>query len=379
MVNIMDYGTSRANFLSALASGAKVIEFPEGEFDYSGTAISLNRAVTLKGAGPEATTIKLTEGFRTNTGGLEVEDITFKATTHSGNNVAFKTTFSGNGLSANISGFSFKNCHFHDFFYATYLAGGTYAAASDPSFVPAGYVTRVKIKDCESFAPPTSEMNSGHFQHILTRDVEVSGCSTYGGGSATAGQGASSYNFIGNNGYLRVYGNYDAFNTYASCEVENNSGPAEVFGNTFGSDIWIDDSVNVNVFGNNVERDILVTVQNFNVQNIKVVHNHASRIRLIKFGTTQTNPLVVDAILISENHLNGTGTYAIYVQDDNNRFKRVDIKGNFITGYYTSGSVFVNKFGNMYCQVRDNWFINTGVIGLFISGSAGTVTNSGNV
>ncbi|ASZ74337.1 minor tail protein [Arthrobacter phage KingBob] len=371
MVNILDYGTTRADFLTALASGAKVIEFPEGTFDYSGTAINLDRSITLRGAGREATTIKLTEGFRTNTGGLDVEGIAFQATTTSSNNRAFQTTFTGDGVASSISGFRFHNCFFFGFFYATYLAGGTYAKASDPTFVPAGYVTRISITDCESFAPATG--NAGHFQHILTRDVHISGCSTHGGA------GATSYNFIGNNGYLRVIGNHDDFNSYGSCEIENNSGPALVMGNTFGSDIWVDDSVNVKVIGNNVERDILVSIQNFNVQNIQVIGNHASRIRVVKFGTTQTNPLVMDAILIADNHLNGTGTYGIFVQDDNNRIKRVDIHHNFITGNYTSGSVGVVKYGNLYCQVRDNWFINTGVIGLVVSGSAGTVTSSGNV
>ncbi|QDH48211.1 tailspike protein [Arthrobacter phage MamaPearl] len=372
MVNILDFGApTRANFLTALASGAKNLYFPEGTYDYSGTAINIDRAITFRGDGPEATTIQLTEGFRTNTGGLDVEGITFAAKTTSSNNIAFKTTFAGLGVQFDISGFKFHNCHFVGFFYSTYLAGGTYAAASDPTFVPAGYVTRIKITNCESFAPATG--NAGHFQHILTRDVHISGCSTYGGA------GATSYNFIGNNGYLRVLGNYDNFNSYGSCEVENNSGSAIVSGNHFGSDIWIDDSNNVNVSDNVVERDILVSIQNFNVQNVKVLGNHAARIRVIKFGTTQTNPLVMDAILIADNHLNGVGTYGIFVQDDQNRIKRVDIKGNFITGNYSSGSIGVVKYANMYCQVRDNWLINTGVIGVVVSGSAGTVTQTGNV
>ncbi|ASR83959.1 tail sheath protein [Arthrobacter phage Shrooms] len=372
MVNILDFGApTKANFLTAIASGAKAIYFPEGEYDYTGTAITLNRAITLYGDGPEATTIKLTNGFRTNTGGLNVRDLAFKATTTSSSNIAFQTTFDGDGVDFSISGFNFTRCRFEGFFYSTYLAGGLYAKASDPAFVPLGYVTRVKITDCESFAPATG--NAGHFQHILTRDVVVSGCGTYGGA------GATSYNFIGNNGYLRVLGNYDAFNSYGSCEIENQSGPAIVANNHFGSDLWIDDSSNVQAHANIVERDILVTVQSFDVRNVSIIGNHASRIRVVKFGTTQTNPLLVDAILIAKNTLNGTGTYGIFVQDDNNRIKRVDIVGNFITGNYTSGSIGVVKYGNLYAQVRDNWLINTGVIGVVVSGSAGTVTQTGNV
>lgn len=381
MVNILDFGTSKSALLSAIASGAKSIYFPAGEYNYIGNPINLDRAITLYGDGPEASIIKLTTGFRTNTGGLEVRDLAFKASTIEPANVAFKTSFPDTGITANISGFHFENCHFHDFFYATYLAGANPTNASDPSFVPRGYVTRVKIINCESFAPPVETMNSGHFQHVLTRDVLVTGCSTYGGGSAVSDEGAASYNFIGNNGYLRVSNNYDAFNTYASIEIENNSGQATVTGNIVGSDIWIDDSVNVQVHANYVERDIRVSVAKFNVQNVSVIGNHAARIRVERYIGTQINPLTVDAILISKNTLNGIGDYGVFIGDPDNRIKRVDVEGNFITGDYSAGCIGIGRRSNLYAKVRDNWFLQTITARniVVVTGTAGYVGQSGNV
>ncbi|ALY08377.1 minor tail protein [Arthrobacter phage Thunderclap] len=378
MVNILDFGTTKAALLTAIASGAKSIYFPEGEYNYTGAAIYLDRPINLYGDGKGASIIKLTEGFRTNSGGLNVRDLEFVATTTSGSNIAFKTHYPDDKWAlADMVGFTFDNVRFRGFFYSTYLAAANYGYASDPSFVPVGLVKNVKITNSDSYAPSTG--NAGHFQHLRAYDVELIGNSTYGGA------GATSYNFIGGNGYLRVVGNYDEKNSYGSCQIENQSGKSVVSGNTFGKKLWIDDSSNVAVTGNVIDGELHISIQNYDVKNVVATGNVLGRVIIGKFGDAQaqTNPLSMDAIIVNDNVIGGTGNYGLFISDDNNRIWRIDVDHNTFVGEHTSGTIGVVRASNQYIRLTSNIMINNpldfGKRTIITSGSGGYILNSGNV
>lgn len=199
---------------------------------------------------------------------------------------------------ANLDGADYENIqilhnNFEGFFYSTAFIARDYSLVNDPN---ARTLKNTKIIGCTSKAP--SGVDAGHFQHIGVTNAETSHCSTYGG------QNATSYNFINQNGYVRVIGNYDQNNSYGSCELENSTVSNSVIGdNTFGSDLWVDDTSNVTVSGNNVAAMIRITSETADVRNLNVSSNTAKRIRVEQFGASPVG-LVYDT-LIASNTLTG--------------------------------------------------------------------------
>ncbi|MCJ2779422.1 hypothetical protein LLF06_25185, partial [Escherichia coli] len=149
---------------------------------------------------------------------------------------------------------------------------------------------------CTSVAPDS--VNAGHFQHIGVTNAETSHNSTYGG------QNATSYNFINQNGFVRIIGNYDHNNSYGSCELENSMVSNSVIsGNTFSSYLWVDDTSNVTISGNTVSSRIKVTSQTDDVHNITISANTTKRITIEQFGESPTG--LVYGALISCNTITG--------------------------------------------------------------------------
>lgn len=199
---------------------------------------------------------------------------------------------------ANQDGADYENIkilynNFEGFFYSTAFVARDYSLVVDPN---ARVVKNIKIIGCTSKAP--SGADAGHFQHIGVTNAETSNCSTYGGRNAT------SYNYINQNGYIRINGNYDQNNLYGSCELENSDvSISSITGNTFGADLWVDDTSNVTVSGNTVATMIRVTAETVDVRNLNISSNTAKRIRIEQFGASPSG-FVYDT-LVSSNTLTG--------------------------------------------------------------------------
>ncbi|HHZ6450856.1 TPA: phage tailspike protein, partial [Escherichia coli] len=163
---------------------------------------------------------------------------------------------------------------FEGFFYSTAFVAKNYYLENDPN---SRTVKNTKVIGCTSVAPDS--VNAGHFQHIGVTNAETSHNSTYGG------QNATSYNFINQNGFVRIIGNYDHNNSYGSCELENSMVSNSVIsGNTFSSYLWVDDTSNVTISGNTVSSRIKVTSQTDDVHNITISANTTKRITIEQFG-----------------------------------------------------------------------------------------------
>ncbi|ENF6480720.1 hypothetical protein ABRX47_003865 [Escherichia coli] len=182
---------------------------------------------------------------------------------------------------------------FEGFFYSTAFVAKNYYLENDPN---SRIVKNTKVIGCTSVAPDS--VNAGHFQHIGVTNAETSHNSTYGG------QNATSYNFINQNGFVRIIGNYDHNNSYGSCEFENSMVSNSVIsGNTFSSYLWVDDTSNVTISGNTVSSRIKVTSQTDDVHNITISANTTKRITIEQFGESPTG--LVYGALISCNTITG--------------------------------------------------------------------------
>ena len=182
---------------------------------------------------------------------------------------------------------------FEGFFYSTAFVAKNYYLENDPN---SRIVKNTKVIGCTSVAPDS--VNAGHFQHIGVTNAETSHNSTYGG------QNATSYNFINQNGFVRIIGNYDHNNSYGSCELENSMVSNSVIsGNTFSSYLWVDDTSNVTISGNTVSSGIKVTSQTDDVHNITISANTTKRITIEQFGESPTG--LVYGALISCNTITG--------------------------------------------------------------------------
>ncbi len=182
---------------------------------------------------------------------------------------------------------------FEGFFYSTAFVAKTYYLENDPN---SRTVKNTKVIGCTSVAPDS--VNAGHFQHIGVTNAETSHNSTYGG------QNATSYNFINQNGFVRIIGNYDHNNSYGSCELENSMVSNSVIScNTFSSYLWVDDTSNVTISGNTVSSRIKVTSQTDDVHNITISANTTKRITIEQFGESPTG--LVYGALISCNTITG--------------------------------------------------------------------------
>ncbi|HBE3702124.1 TPA: hypothetical protein KL621_001709 [Escherichia coli] len=182
---------------------------------------------------------------------------------------------------------------FEGFFYSTAFVAKNYYLENDPN---SRTVKNTKVIGCTSVAPDS--VNAGHFQHIGVTNAETSHNSTYGG------QNATSYNFINQNGFVRIIGNYDHNNSYGSCELENSMVSNSVIsGNTFSSYLWVDDTSNVTISGNTVSSRIKVTSQTDDIHNITISANTTKRITIEQFGESPTG--LVYGALISCNTITG--------------------------------------------------------------------------
>ncbi|ELH6405715.1 hypothetical protein Q9K86_004182 [Escherichia coli] len=182
---------------------------------------------------------------------------------------------------------------FEGFFYSTAFVAKNYYLENDPN---SRTVKNTKVIGCTSVAPDS--VNAGHFQHIGITNAETSHNSTYGG------QNATSYNFINQNGFVRIIGNYDHNNSYGSCELENSMVSNSVIsGNTFSSYLWVDDTSNVTISGNTVSSRIKVTSQTDDIHNITISANTTKRITIEQFGESPTG--LVYGALISCNTITG--------------------------------------------------------------------------
>lgn len=182
---------------------------------------------------------------------------------------------------------------FEGFFYSTAFVAKNYYLENDPN---SRTVKNTKVIGCTSVAPDS--VNAGHFQHIGVTNAETSHNSTYGG------QNATSYNFINQNGFVRIIGNYDHNNSYGSCELENSMVSNSVIScNTFSSYLWVDDTSNVTISGNTVSSRIKVTSQTDDVHNITISANTTKRITIEQFGESPTG--LAYGALISCNTITG--------------------------------------------------------------------------
>ena len=217
----------------------------------------------------------------------------------------------------NIERITVENCEFEDFFYATHFRGTEDYPVKD-----------IAVTNCKSVAPLGK--NAGHFQNVCTMNTY------YGGNSCYNGQNATSYNFFGGNGKIKIIGNYDYNNSYGSCEIENSPGAEVVIANNnFEKQLWIDDSSNVVIDGNLVKQRIFVTVQDNDCENVIISNNITDRIYVDKFGTYRNGK--VKNLGIWHNEWTGPGSWGIFIRGTEATSCR--IADNRIATGFSSGSI----------------------------------------
>ncbi|WP_176706251.1 glycosyl hydrolase family 28-related protein [Paenibacillus hemerocallicola] len=253
-----------------------------------------------------------------------------------------------------ISRITIEKCEFEDFFYATDFRGtGTYP------------VSDIAVYNCKSTAP--AGKNAGHFQNVNTMNTYYAGNSCYNG------QNATSYNFFGGNGKIKLIGNYDFNNSYGSCEIENCPG-AEVMisSNNFDKQLWIDDSSTVVIDGNIVKERIFVTVQDNDCDRLVISNNITGRIYVSDFGTYRAGK--VKNADICHNQIIGPGSWGIFVSGKYT--ERCRIKDNYIaSSVFAQGSIGVGRAAGLDMEIVDNR-INGPVV---FSSTGGSIRLYGNL
>lgn len=247
---------------------------------------------------------------------------------------------------------------FEGYFYSVgFFAVGYDSSPGDPT---SRKITNTKIVNCTSIAP--QGVNSGHFQHIGVNNAECIGNSTY------YGQNATSYNFINQNGFVRVIGNYDANNTYGSIEIENSYfSNSVVASNTCGSDIWIDDTSNVQLTGNVTSGNIKITSETSNVYNVNVIGNTCKAIRAEQFGESPTG-LIYELNVKSNRCTGDTGAQSLFL----GAVMSGESSGNHLTN--TDIAIGINKRAGMRYIIR----FNSGSGSVQVGGTEGVLIFYGN-
>lgn len=324
--------------IASLCEG-DTLYFPSGTYLMTGKAVEITKEnITFMGDG----LILCDYGFRPKASnfkaiGLRMESIVYS--TESRGFMVDNSTKEGTTPSY-IEGFTFKNCHFKNFFYAIYCAGGAYNYDGTEEAV--GYPVRdVVVEDC--YSSTFEDKNAGHFQCIQVENISYINNRTYGG------QNASSYNAIKGNGFIRVIGNYDHNNSYASTEIENGSGKCVIANNTFNSKIWVDDSFDVVVNANTTEGGISVTVGSGvgDARNVIISNNACKNIRCEQFGTYLGG--LIRNVNIIGNTVNGDNTHGIWIHG--NAVVSAKISNNFITGTNTNDiAIQRNEQINLFAQ-----------------------------
>ena len=342
--------------IAALEPGG-VLYFPKGTYLMTGREVLIEKEhITFMGEG----LIRCDYGFRPKASNFRAVGLRMESEVYSENCRAFMihNVATAGTLTKYIENFTFKDCHFTNFFYAVAAVGGAYN--HDGTEATVGYPVRdVVIENC--YSTTYTEQNAGHFQCIQVENIAYINNRTYGG------KNASSYNAIKGNGYIRVIGNYDHNNSYASCEIENATGKAVIANNTFNSKIWVDDSFDAVVNANTSEGGISVTVGS-NVgdsENIVVSNNVCKNIRCEQFGTY--NGGVIKNVNIIGNIVNGDNTHGVWIHG--NAVQAARICGNFITGTNTN-DIAIQRNEQLDCYTQGNF--GNGKI-MLIAGSGGKV------
>ena len=313
------------NAISSLSHDGGVLFFPEGTYLMTGRAVEIPKDnVTLMGNG----LILCDFGFRPKGSNFKAIGMRMRGYTYSQDNRAFLVE----NYDSPLSGFTFKDCHFKNFFYSVCCVAGSYNY--DGTEAQKGYPIRdVVVENCHS--ETYTDKNAGHFQMIQVENISYINNRTYGG------QNASSYNAIKGNGYIRVIGNYDHNNSYASCEIENGSANAVIANNTFKSKIWVDDSSNAVINGNVTDGGISVTVGSNvgDTENVLISGNVCKNIRCEQFGTYQGGG--INNINIVGNTVKGDNTHGIWIHT--NAVTSARIVNNIISGVNASNDIAIQR------------------------------------
>lgn len=342
--------------IDSLTSGG-IVYFPRGTYKMTGREVFINKEkITFIGEGK----ILCDYGFRPKASNFKAFGMDMESIAYSQNSRAFMIDNSvNNGEEPSyIENFTFKDCIFKNFFYSVCCIGGGYNFDGTEGEI--GYPVRdVVIENC--YSSTYTDKNAGHFQSIQIENISYINNRTYGG------QNASSYNVIKGNGYIRVIGNYDHNNSYASCEIENGSGKAVIANNTFSHKIWIDDSYDVVVNANITENGISVTVgsNNGDSKNIVISNNVTKNIRCEQFGTYLGG--LIQNVNISGNTVNGDNTHGIWIHG--NAVVNAKVSNNFITGTNTN-DISIQRNEQLKCYISGNFGNGKN---LLIAGSGGTV------
>lgn len=331
------------------------LQFPNGTFLMK-EAIKIDKAnITIEGDG----VILCDYGFRIKASHFKAIGLRMEALSYSEDCRAFMIDNSKqDAASPIIEGFVFKDCYFKNFFYSVCAIGGSYNYDGTEEAV--GYPVRdLMIENCCSVT--YTDKNAGHFQSIQVENIAYINNRTYGG------QNASSYNAIKGNGFIRVIGNYDHDNSYASCEIENGSGNAVVANNTFNRKIWIDDSFDTVVNANTTKEGIHITVGS-NVgdsNNVIISNNICKNIRCEQFGNYKGG--IIKNVNISGNNVNGDNTHGIWIHGNAVQFATVS--GNIISGTNTN-DIALQRNDQLDAYVHNN--CGNGKT-LLLTGSGGNV------
>ena len=344
------------NAIASLDPGG-VLYFPKGTYIMQGREVYINKPnITFMGEG----LIVCDYGFRPNESNFKAIGIRMQSIDYSNEYRAFMihNTAAAGTPTKYIENFVFKDCHFTNFFYSVCAVGGAYE--HDGTEAEVGYPVRdVVIENC--YSTTYENKNAGHFQCIQVENISYINNRTYGG------QNASSYNAIKGNGFIRVIGNYDHNNSYASCEVENGSGKVIIANNTFNSKIWVDDSFDTVVNANTTEGGISITVGSDvgDSENIVVSSNTCKNIRCEQFGTYKGG--IIKNVNIIGNIVNGDNTHGIWIHG--NAVKSAKICNNFITGTNTN-DIAIQRNTQLDCYTHNNY--GNGKL-MLIAGSGGKV------
>jgi hypothetical protein len=360
-VSKFGYTLTAVNQAIATLQSGDTLYFPKGTYQLTGAPVTISVGnIKIRGNGK----LIMDYGFRLTESNVDVEGLEFENPTYSQNARAIMVDVPIVGKY--VKDFKVRNCHFKNFFYACYFAGGAYEYNGTESVV--GYPVRdVVIENCFSETYKDQgrgdlyENNAGHFQCLQVENVMYLNNRTYGGRNAT------SYNIIKANGSIKVIGNYDHENTYGSCEVENASGKAVVANNIFKKKIWIDDSFDVIVIGNVTNDIIHITVgsNNGDAKNVIVANNVVKSIRAERFGSYLGG--TIRFLHIQGNTINGDNTHGLWVSG--NAVEIVKVSDNIISGVNTN-DISITRDVQLQAVIKDN--IGNGKL-LLVSGTGGKV------
>lgn len=356
-------GDGSANDIAAIEKAIESLEpggvlyFPKGTYIMQGREVFINKPyITFMGDG----LIMCDYGFRPKASNFRAVGLRMESMGYSMNCRAFMmdNTAAAGTPDQYIENFVFKDCHFTNFFYSICAVGGAYE--HDGTEAAAGYPVRdVVIENC--YSTTYTNQNAGHFQCIQVENISYINNRTYGG------QNASSYNAIKGNGFIRVIGNYDHNNSYASCEIENGTGKAVIANNTFNSKIWVDDAFDAVVNANTTEEGVHITVGSDvgDAANIIVSNNTCRNIRCEQFGTYKGG--IIKNVNIIGNIVKGDNTHGIWIHG--NAVQAAKICSNFITGTNTN-DIAIQRNTQLVCYTQGNY--GNGKL-LLIAGTGGKV------